>query len=83
MDQPASSGCQKAHSYCGIRDRLYPDRRPMGFPFDRMPRDGVNTLREFMTPNMGVLDVQIRHTKDAPRGANTNTVAPTNQQRQQ
>lgn len=32
------SVCKDAASYCGIRDQKYPDRRPMGFPFDRSAR---------------------------------------------
>lgn len=35
----------------------------MGFPFDRLPRDGVNQLREFLTPNMAVQDVTVRFTE--------------------
>jgi hypothetical protein len=34
----------------------------MGYPFDRMPRDGVNTLTDFLTPNMFVRDVSIKFT---------------------
>lgn len=34
----------------------------MGYPFDRMPRDGVNTLQDFLTPNMFVRDVTIKFT---------------------
>lgn len=34
----------------------------MGFPFDRMPRLGVNTLQQFLTSNMFVLNTTIRHT---------------------
>ncbi|XP_063875288.1 phenoloxidase 3-like [Scylla paramamosain] len=29
--------CSAAASFCGILDALYPDARPMGFPFDRRP----------------------------------------------
>nr|AGE48302.1 prophenoloxidase [Callinectes sapidus] len=29
--------CSAAASFCGILDALYPDARPMGFPFDRCP----------------------------------------------
>lgn len=32
----------------------------MGYPFDRLPRSGVDTLEEFLTPNMRVQDVTIR-----------------------
>lgn len=38
---------------------MYPDRRSMGFPFDRVPRHGVKTLKDFMTPNMNVGNVSI------------------------
>lgn len=31
----------------------------MGYPFDRMPRDGAETLKKFLTPNMRVTDVSI------------------------
>ncbi|GLH09004.1 Phenoloxidase subunit 1 [Gryllus bimaculatus] len=54
--------CTDAHSLCGIRNRMYPDRRPMGYPFDRLPRAGVTTLPEFLLPNMMVTPVVIRHT---------------------
>lgn len=56
------SGHKKAASFCGLRDTKYPDKRPMGFPFDRMPRDGVNTLAEFLTPNMFAKDITIKFT---------------------
>ncbi|KAF4521662.1 hypothetical protein B566_EDAN009395 [Ephemera danica] len=46
--------------YCGVRDKLYPDRRPMGFPFDRKPKDKVTTLEKFLTPNMTTVDVKIQ-----------------------
>lgn len=42
----------------------------MGYPFDREPRNGVNTLREFLTPNMATQNVQIRFTdRTEVRGA--------------
>lgn len=42
----------------------------MGFPFDREPRNGVNTLTEFLTPNMNVQDVAIRfNDRTVVRGA--------------
>ena len=53
--------CSDAASYCGVRDRLYPDRRPMGYPFDRLPRPGADRLVNFLTPNMSLVDVVIRH----------------------
>lgn len=63
VEQPLPEGCQQPFSYCGWRNRLFPDTRAMGFPFDRMPRAGVNTLQEFLTPNMKVTDVKIRFSK--------------------
>lgn len=33
----------------------------MGFPFDRLPRSGVDRLVNFLTPNMSIVDVNIRH----------------------
>lgn len=62
IDQDLSGRCSDSSSYCGIKDRLYPDRRSMGYPFDREPRNGVNTLREFLTPNMMTQNVSIRFT---------------------
>ncbi|XP_060525566.1 phenoloxidase 1 [Cylas formicarius] len=59
IDQDTSGPCNDADSYCGIKDKLYPDRRSMGYPFDRAPRDGVDTLQQFLTPNMRVRDVSI------------------------
>ncbi|XP_044743290.1 phenoloxidase 1-like [Chrysoperla carnea] len=70
VDQDISGTCNDSSSYCGIKDRLYPDRRSMGYPFDREPRNGVNTLREFLTPNMATQNVQIRFTdRTVVRGA--------------
>lgn len=60
VEQDTEGPCNDASSYCGIKDRLYPDRRSMGFPFDRVPRDGVDTLQQFLTPNMRVQDVVVQ-----------------------
>ncbi|XP_044743292.1 phenoloxidase 1-like [Chrysoperla carnea] len=62
VDQDLSGACSDSSSFCGIKDRLYPDRRSMGYPFDREPRTGVNTIREFLTPNMAIQKVSIRFT---------------------
>lgn len=59
IDQDLVGQCTQAAPYCGIRDRLFPDRKPMGFPFDRMGRQGVNNLAGFMTPNMGSTEISI------------------------
>ncbi|XP_067128167.1 uncharacterized protein [Centruroides vittatus] len=50
--------CMDAVSYCGAKDALYPDKRPMGFPFDR-PIDARN-LQEFLTPNIHLTEVEIK-----------------------
>jgi tyrosinase len=61
--------CEDAASYCGIRDQAYPDRRAMGYPFDRIPRPTSTSteefsspvsIQEFLTPNMAIGDVTIR-----------------------
>ncbi|CAH2093351.1 unnamed protein product [Euphydryas editha] len=56
--QDLVGACNDAASYCGIRDRKYPDRRAMGFPFDR--RAPANVLKEFLTLNMATSDIIIR-----------------------
>lgn len=60
VEQDVNTGCNDASSYCGIKDRKYPDARSMGYPFDRRPRDGVDTLAQFLTGNMRTTTVTIR-----------------------
>uniref|UniRef100_A0A481MQJ8 Phenoloxidase n=1 Tax=Nipponaphis monzeni TaxID=196483 RepID=A0A481MQJ8_9HEMI len=75
--------CTDAASYCGVLNSRYPDARNMGYPFDRVPRDGVATLQQFVTPNMTFQDVRIRFTNrtvaavQRPAAAPTQTPAPT------
>lgn len=54
--------CNDAASFCGVRDRLYPDLRPMGFPFDRLARAGSDRMSNFLLSNMNLSDVTIVHT---------------------
>uniref|UniRef100_A0A1I8Q7Q8 tyrosinase n=1 Tax=Stomoxys calcitrans TaxID=35570 RepID=A0A1I8Q7Q8_STOCA len=61
IDQDLVGSCSDAASYCGVRDRMYPDRRAMGYPFDRLPREGAERLANFLTPNMSIVDVTVRH----------------------
>jgi tyrosinase len=61
IEQDLVGTCNTAAAYCGIRDRQYPDRRPMGYPFDRLPRAPVETLDQFLTQNMKVQTVKIVH----------------------
>lgn len=57
-----------AASYCGLRDKLYPDKRTMGFPFDRrLPADNLNELVQ-LYQNMHSIDVVINF-KDEVRSA--------------
>lgn len=55
--------CDDASSYCGLRDSKYPDKRAMGFPFDRLPRAEAVTLKQFITPNMFVQDIKVVFTE--------------------
>ena len=59
VDQDLVGHCNDAASYCGVRDRLYPDRKAMGYPFDRLSRNGADTMNQFLTPNMKTQDVSI------------------------
>lgn len=70
-------GCDNAVSFCGVRNSRYPDRRHMGFPFDRLPRAGAPTLNQFLTPNMRVQDVQIRFTDRIVNGPSVTTTGTT------
>lgn len=50
--------CSDAVSYCGAKDSKYPDKRAMGFPFDRVIK--ARTIAEFATKNMSFTDVKIQ-----------------------
>ncbi|XP_067128110.1 hemocyanin A chain-like [Centruroides vittatus] len=50
--------CADAVSYCGAKDEKYPDKRSMGFPFDRdIP---AHNHEEFLTSNMALKEITIR-----------------------
>lgn len=68
VDQDLVGTCNDAASFCGVRDRLYPDRRAMGFPFDRKGRQGAESLQDFLTPNMATIQCSIRHDGSTPPG---------------
>lgn len=59
VEQDLVGACNDAASFCGIRDRKYPDTRSMGFPFDRLAPQGVDRLEQFVTPNMSVAPCSI------------------------
>lgn len=63
VEQPDGSqlSCVEASSFCGLRDKKYPDRRAMGFPFDR-PSSTATNIEDFILPNMGLQDITIRLT---------------------
>nr|CAR94713.1 hemocyanin subunit 3 precursor [Xibalbanus tulumensis] len=48
-------------SLCGIRGEKYPDKRALGFPFDRY----IHSVEDFVTPNMFCKDVVITHVPHA------------------
>ncbi|KAL7300487.1 hypothetical protein TKK_0006489 [Trichogramma kaykai] len=60
VDQSVNSTCRTGVSYCGLRDRKYPDARPMGYPFDRKPKSSVKSLHDFLTPNMNVALITVK-----------------------
>lgn len=63
VDQPElNNPCNDAASFCGLKDQLYPDRRSMGFPFDRPSR--ALTLMDFKNfgTNMIIGECEIRFT---------------------
>lgn len=47
------------HSFCGLHNQKYPDKKPMGFPFDRESRPKAVTIEAFLTGNMKVEDKRI------------------------
>ncbi|XP_011494200.1 PREDICTED: phenoloxidase 2-like [Ceratosolen solmsi marchali] len=60
VNQADSRGCRDGVSFCGLRDLKYPDTQSMGFPFDRVARVGVNSLHDFLTPNMNLQQITVR-----------------------
>ncbi len=50
-------------SFCGAKDADYPDRRPMGYPFDRpfkANRSITQTIADVQQSNMAALDFKIK-----------------------
>ncbi|KAJ8679162.1 hypothetical protein QAD02_014949 [Eretmocerus hayati] len=60
VNQKEPQGCVNSISFCGLKDLKYPDTRPMGYPFDRIARQGVKILNEFLTPNMKMQQITVR-----------------------
>lgn len=60
--------CDNASSYCGRFNKKYPDKRSIGFPFDRPASDDILFLDNFLLLNMRTQDVTIKFTnKDVQR----------------
>ncbi|XP_076338209.1 hemocyanin B chain-like isoform X2 [Tachypleus tridentatus] len=58
-DHGKTGMCTDAVSYCGAKDQLYPDRRPMGFPFDRDIEE--EHLKDWLLPNMKDVLITVTH----------------------
>ncbi|XP_055535219.1 phenoloxidase 8-like [Wyeomyia smithii] len=58
--------CSDSHSYCGLRDRLYPDRRAMGYPFDRTFNTDIahidDLVQQFSNINRAVVEIRFTNT---------------------
>jgi tyrosinase len=71
LTKDSDNKCKSASSYCGLRGLPYPDKKAMGFPFDRLqdsePVD--DTLSHFLTPNMKTQDIVIKF-NDITEGTN-------------
>lgn len=52
--------CTKAFSYCGLHRGKYPDKRSMGFPFDRPAPIETLTMKDFLLENMRTQEVIIK-----------------------
>ncbi|EDV36953.2 uncharacterized protein Dana_GF13216 [Drosophila ananassae] len=64
VEQPntPNDACSTAYSFCGLKDKLYPDRRAMGFPFDRrLPNTYLNEMVDAFG-NMARTDLRIQYT---------------------
>lgn len=63
---------------CGLRNRKYPDKRAMGFPFDRPANDDIENIDDFLKgmDNMITKSITIRHLDEntAQVGNNPNKI---------
>ncbi|KAG8191448.1 hypothetical protein JTE90_020700 [Oedothorax gibbosus] len=58
-DHGRTSECTDAVSYCGAKDQLFPDKRAMGFPWDR--HIVAENYEEWKLPNMIGKEITIKH----------------------
>jgi len=69
-----NKGCRDALSFCGIIDDEFPDKRPMGYPFDRLPfndpdsNNRVNSIQRYteLIPNSMNVRISIKHDAITP-----------------
>jgi hypothetical protein len=66
--------CRDAMSFCGIIDEEFPDKRPMGYPFDRRIYNGpanspVRSIRDYSRniPNSRTTRIIIKHDPSSPK----------------
>ncbi|XP_032571920.1 phenoloxidase subunit 2-like [Drosophila sechellia] len=61
VEQPKTpnDACSTAYSFCGLKDKLYPDRRTMGYPFDRRLPNANLTQLVGAFGNMAKTDLRI------------------------
>lgn len=62
-----SGTCSQSFSFCGLRNKKYPDKRPMGFPFDRPADWWLETLQDFKTDNASITPLTIRHVNEVTK----------------
>lgn len=57
-------------AYCGIRNKKYPDKRAMGFPFDRLFDTSYEKLDDLCHeyPNMNTTRIKIEHRNEERKG---------------
>jgi tyrosinase len=50
-------------THCGLKNKTYPDSKPMGYPWDRRPNMSVTYLQDFVSkvPNMITTQIVITH----------------------
>jgi len=62
-----TANCRDAMSFCGILDQLYPDSKPMNYPFDKAPfnaADGVTvvpTLDDYVSRISNMSTIQVNY----------------------
>jgi len=65
----------------GVYHKKYPDRKPMGYPFDRVPLHRFKNLEEYvgMIPNMATTQVKIKlNSVNTPTDDNVNVFVQPN-----